>query len=247
MLRNSKMSMPISISTLLAEATKSDLGVAGGIAQYLLYICNEIKTMSYSLMDDKFFEDFKKAKKYLIADVCQASMVPKCVYRQLGDLALYIKLDVPDSDVTVPVNDRILDTWGITNDELFECALNNTRYRYPPVFLDLTGDDDDPVISSMNIEDFESVDVFLVTTYESEHSAVTIFYPGFLEYVCDHIDRFYVYVCSPGIVSIFPARTSNREKIYQTVSNIIENSDTFSATLFRYTSETGLIVDQDSF
>ena len=117
------------------------------------------------------------------------------VFKPLGDMSVIYKVIVGVQEggvtATIVVNKAIFKEWGITEEELFDRALFNTMIRYPAYAesfntglkieneLNHVADDDE--------QDVFTVNLYRVTSQESDCGAAVVLYPDFLMKLCKEI------------------------------------------------------------
>lgn len=95
-----------------------------------------------------------------------------------------------DATATAPVNNELMEKWGVTTGELLQAACDNTRRLFPERFMTMF-----EMISGMmpGADIQEDAPMFIATNESKNYGASVMLYNNFLQFVKDRIGQsFYV-------------------------------------------------------
>ncbi len=171
--------------------------------------------------------DFEAIKSRLILRLLNyynnQIVLESCVYRQVGDIAIVLYIDVGvvqqnsmRNVFTTKVTREIFENWGKTKedeDELFALALRNTAQRQPYVLYKMPFRFK-PTMDTHNMErihslekegftiDKNSITCLALSTKQETNGAIAIFYPGMMDRLCEVLDDD-LYLVFSGIDEVF--------------------------------------------
>ena len=123
------------------------------------------------------YADYSYTKKHLFLSVVNAlwgrDLLEKVPHRIMADLALVVRVKVHENS-SVLVKREILETWGISEEELFEDAVKAAVEQNPASAVPLA-----EMLGVIGMD--EGIHVGL--TKEGMFGAASVFYPGFLDEV----------------------------------------------------------------
>lgn len=111
-------------------------------------------------------------------------MLDQIPYRQMEDLALYVRIEAGENASAVVTN-QILKDMGMTKDELFDLALAGAPQLHPVSMR--------PMSELLGVMDMGSPELMVATTDDAIRGAAVIAYPGFLEEAAARLEgNFYI-------------------------------------------------------
>lgn len=147
---------------------------------------------------NEFFEandlinNWNLAKGHLLVQVVNAQRnqerLTQIPYVMKEDLALTYRIILSESEDTgasVQVDNRMLEIWGISKEELYESAMENSKVIAPEVMMCMS-DMIKGIIGENSLEDIEGNEsvndaMFVITNEQKFHGAAAIFYGDCLE------------------------------------------------------------------
>lgn len=113
------------------------------ICRDIIFVHNKYKDGIEFNIEDYFNYEYVKDKLYpkIINLEKNKEFLKNVPYREIYDLALiaYISMeDVSDGQATITVNNKNLEMWGVTKEEIFEVAFLNASENTPPILEKMT-------------------------------------------------------------------------------------------------------------
>ena len=193
-------------------------------------ICQQISEMYEKYGNVEFDIDsvvnFERVKTKICAKlinrVKNMSLLKYVPYREFLDLAVVYFISVEGiGNASVLIRDGLVDRWGVTEEELYSCAMQNTPLLFPENILPMSEVLKDMLSVEAMPEDAFAVieDTIYVATNQSKiFGAAVLLYPRFLEHEAEALGRnFYIIPSSVHEVLIIPA-----EKIEQDADELLE-------------------------
>ncbi len=143
-------------------------------------------------VDLSFFCDFDNVRPNvcfkLISATKNKEMLEEMPHRLISDLAVvyFVSLSDRGIDGTITIKQQHADMWGVSEEDLFEAALDNTPRKYPADCQPIT-----KFITEMipaPCEDMHDLGIIVATNIKHFHGAGIILYPGFLEEVYERFN-----------------------------------------------------------
>ncbi|MCI6730732.1 MAG: DUF5688 family protein [Lachnospiraceae bacterium] len=154
--------------------------------------------------------DYDQAKDHIVARLVNLDdnrlRLENAPYTRVEDLAVTYHIDLKvqdDSTMSVQVMNPILESFGITREELHEVAMVNTREQTPPVFKSLMETMRDlimpEVMSAMNVGEKEAnviidgllpsddANLWVLTNSEKIHGAVAMLDTKMMDEICEQM------------------------------------------------------------
>lgn len=180
----------------------------------------------------------------------------ECIYRQVGDIALVLYVLLDDRriggrhDVTsAKMKKSVTDTWGLTEDEIFDRALGNTYVMAPPRMYFNPMDMKNPpyekgAFMALNspIREILPSQSPAVTTTNQMNGAIALFYPGVKERIAQMIGGdFYVAFTSMHEAKLHKAGTIAPIEIVRRLKGVNRSfaEDALTAKVYLYKQESG--------
>ncbi len=165
----------------------------------------------------KTIEELKNTDIYcrLVGRQGLSSSLDSLVYEEVMDLVViyYIKyMNLEDESVNLIISKSMLESWGLTKEQLKIMAWENTIRDKEAVFTSL---------SSM-LASYADIKAFVVTNKERKYGAVTLLYPGKLEEIGRQIrSDYYILPASIHECIVVPVgESSSPEELRQMVESI---------------------------
>ena len=172
------------------------------LAERLLAICHEETSWIEDQLED--FHDFGRASGHIFARVINAGLNEKQLeqipHEKILDLAIvcYYVLEKQDGASTVLIDNRILEYWDITSEQLLAIGKANTARKIPASLFHI-----DDLIRLLEEERYmqyapalnedEKLPLYVMTNTEKYYGAYALFYPGLQRHVADVLNTsFYI-------------------------------------------------------
>lgn len=219
-------------------------------------ICNKIAELNEKHEAVEFDVDsvvnFSKVKTRICAKLISRernrNLLKTVPYREFLDLAVVYFVSVKEMDfASILIHDNLLSRWGVTEEELYSCAMENMPKLFPESFLPMT-----QVLRSMIADEFvddeilaEIDDVIYVATNKKKvFGAAVMLYPHFLEHVREVIgSNFYIIPSSVHEILIIPEAKAglNQEELLETVQTVnstqVSDEEILADNVYYYNSE----------
>lgn len=141
----------------------------------------------------------------------------------------------------------ILNTWGVSADELYDTAISNLNNKDYSIFTMFNLFDDDMPIN--NLDDIRTGEPMYILTNGTRHfGASTILRSDIMEKLYEKFGNYYIIPSSVHEVIIVPTDDDNTEKLVEMLRDINDNTDIMntcdilSYKVYRYDRETKKIV-----
>ncbi len=142
-------------------------------------------------VDVSFFSDFERVRPYICFRVISATrnmdMLGDMPHRLMSDLAVVYFVSLSDMGIegTIAVKQQHADLWGVSEEDLYEAALDNTPRRYPADCMPITKFLNDMI--PIGEDEIQDVGIIVATNTKRFHGAGIILYPGFLREVYEKL------------------------------------------------------------
>lgn len=193
-------------------------------------ICQQISEMYEKHGNVEFDIDsvvnFERVKTKICAKLINReknmSLLKYVPYREFLDLAVVYFISVEGiGNASVLIRDGLVDRWGVTEEELYSCAMQNTPLLFPENILPMSEVLKDMLsVEAMPEEAFAVIEdtIYVATNQSKIFGAAVLLYPRFLEHEAEALGRnFYIIPSSVHEVLIIPA-----EKIEQDADELLE-------------------------
>lgn len=186
-------------------------------------------------------DDYEAMKKHLIIRPINFTdnrfALKKCVYKQIGDIALVLYMVICESEEmglnTAKVPKQSYDAWSSVNDRIWEDALMNTYVLAPPRMYVNPMDAVDPPYEKgafMAIggkpDKIYPLQVPTLTTTKQTNGAIAMFYPGVMERISEMAGgNFYAAFTSIHDVRIHCDKSIPPRHILQNLKSVNEHFD----------------------
>ncbi len=193
-------------------------------------ICNKIAELNEKHEGVEFDVDsvvnFSKVKTRICAKLISRernrNLLKTVPYHEFLDLAVVYFVSVKEMDfASILIHDNLLERWGVTEEELYSCAMQNTPLLFPENILPMSEVLKDMLsVEAMPEEAFAVIEdtIYVATNQSKIFGAAVLLYPRFLEHEAEALGRnFYIIPSSVHEVLIIPA-----EKIEQDADELLE-------------------------
>lgn len=193
-------------------------------------ICNKISELNEKHEGVEFDVDsvvnFSKVKTRICAKLISRernrNLLKTVPYHEFLDLAVVYFVSVKEMDfASILIHDNLLERWGVTEEELYSCAMQNTPLLFPENILPMSEVLKDMLsVEAMPEEAFAVIEdtIYVATNQSKIFGAAVLLYPRFLEHEAEALGRnFYIIPSSVHEVLIIPA-----EKIEQDADELLE-------------------------
>ena len=179
-----------------------------------------------------------------------------CLYKQVGDIALVLYVLLEDRRVgdrhdvmSAKMQKAVSDTWGLTDDEIFDRALGNTYVMSPPRMYFNPMDTMHPpyekgAFMALNspIREILPHQSPVVTTTNQMNGAIALFYPGVKERIAQMFGGdFYVAFTSMHEAKLHKAGTISAVEIVRRLKGVNKSfeKDALTGKAYLYKKESG--------
>lgn len=193
-------------------------------------ICNKIAELNEKHEGVEFDVDsvvnFSKVKTRICAKLVSRernrNLLKAVPYREFLDLAVVYFVSLEEMDfASILIHDNLLERWGVTEEELYRCAMENMPQLFPENILPMSEVLKDMLsVEAMPEEAFAVIEdtIYVATNQSKIFGAAVLLYPRFLEHEAEALGRnFYIIPSSVHEVLIIPA-----EKIEQDADELLE-------------------------
>lgn len=194
---------------------------------------------------NKTLNHFESIKDKLFLDCIPADAARSIdvVYRLYGDIALYCRILVEkhaDRIDSICVDRKLLESFGLSEDELFKAALESAPAVMPAKLLPA-----EQVLHLGDEEETESNTMMMLTTSSMLFGASTLFYPDMLASLADQLDGSYFILPSSRseLIIVKEETCSIDPKELQSMvynvnrSPLVSDSDFLSDSVFYYNKQ----------
>lgn len=183
--------------------------------------------------DVSVFTDFSKAKKRIVMKLINRKRnesllqdIPFIPYMDLAIVFLCTVTEFLNEYATILIHKEHLQFWNISEEELYQIAMNNTPRLLPYLFENM-----ETVLNNMTnqkIPWFEKIQMYVLTNQLKIHGACCLVYPGLLETLSEQLDSDLVIIPSSiHEVLIIPEKTFRNEYSFAEFEDMIrEVNDT---------------------
>lgn len=183
---------------------------------------------------------------WIFSNPADAASSIDVVYRLYGDIALYCRILVEkhaDCIDSICVDRKLLESFGLSEDELFKAALESAPVVMPAKLLPA-----EQVLHFDEEEETESNTMMMLTTSSIMFGASTLFYPGMLASVADQLDgSYFILPSSRSELIIVKENESIDPKELQNMvykvnrSPLVSDNDFLSDSVFYYNKQKGCL------
>lgn len=194
-------------------------------------------------MDKKTLNNFESIRYKLFLDCIPADVARDIdvVYRLYGDIALYCRILVGRHDEhidSILVDRKMLESFGLSEDELFKAALESAPVVMPAKLLPAEQ------IFDFGKEEKESNTMLMLTTSSVMFGASTLFYPGMLASIADQLGgNYFILPSSRSELVVIKETESIDPKTLQSIvcsvnsSDLVDDIDFLSDSVFYYNAK----------
>ena len=193
-------------------------------------ICQQISEMYEKHGNVEFDIDsvvnFERVKTKICAKLINReknmSLLKYVPYREFLDLAVVYFISVEGiGNASILIRAGLADRWGVTEEELYSCAMQNTPLLFPENIQSMSEMLKGMLsVEAMPDEAFAAIEdtIYVATNQSKIFGATVLLYPRFLEHEAEALGRnFYIIPSSVHEVLIIPA-----EKIEQDADELLE-------------------------
>ena len=219
-------------------------------------ICNKIAELNEKHEGVEFDVDsvvnFSKVKTRICAKLISRernrNLLKTVPYRDFLDLAVVYFVSLEEMEfASILIHDNLLEKWGVTEEELYSCAMENMPKLFPESFLTMTqvlrGMIADEFVDDENLAEIDDV-IYVATNKKKVFGAAVMLYPNFLEHVRETIgSNFYIIPSSIHEILIIPETKAglDKEELLETVQTVndtqVSNEEILADNVYYYNSE----------
>ena len=206
-----------------------------------------LKTGNKAIVD--FLSDFERCKDRIMLHAVnfenRKERLIDAVYRREGEFAFYYIVDL-DEENAARISSKMLETWGITEEQLHDIAMENTHTCSPAVFAPMT-----MLLMNMMTDCFEDIlneekkkvsgnkyadlfvpeaegiseRLFVLTTTGEQFGAAALFYPGIREKIAELLcSSYYIIPSSVHEVLIVPANGIHEPEVLRELLHTVNKA-----------------------
>ncbi len=219
-------------------------------------ICNKIAELNEKHEAVEFDVDsvvnFSKVKTRICAKLISRernrNLLKTVPYREFLDLAVVYFVSVKEMEfASILIHDNLLSRLGVTEEELYRCAMENMPKLFPENFLPMT-----QVLRGMITDEFVDDEIlakiddviYVATNKKKVFGAAVMLYPHFLEHVRETIgSNFYIIPSSIHEILVIPETKAglDKEELLETVQTVndtqVSNEEILADNVYYYNSE----------
>ena len=203
----------------------------------LEHIAEQIIRLSEQKMEKDFdtrqFVDFTKAKHHILFKIIHAKrneeLLKEIPHRSFLDLAVVFYYFVPEEGVnaSILIRNEHKNLWGVTDDELYEFAIQNTPKELEPEIQDMNAVVAEMFAGMPELEEEgiteESAPMYVVTNKKKYFGAVCMLYPGLLKTFAEMQNSdFYILPSSIHELLLVPTGMADAEGLSAMVREVNE-------------------------
>lgn len=178
------------------------------------------------------FADFQAVKKRIIYRLINYKMnkelLENCPYILLYDLAVTFRCVIytkHDGLATARIDNRMMESWGITVQELFRLADSNTQRVLPPELISMDELLEETGVTS-SLEADAELEMYIATNRYKLNGASVILYKDYLKRFSEQCGRdFYVLPSSIHEMIFVPVRSDDYEEEKKVLGNIVREAN----------------------
>ena len=224
--KQSRISPVVYLDEFWDKYRDEDLPIEDVISKLASIYRNHEKGCQYVNADD--FTDYEKIKDRIVPALCNTEIctdyLKDCPSEALWDLSIYyrIMVDIADGEGSVLIKNQLMDSWGISYDELKDQAWKNIHKINPPSFISISDVLKD-MMPTMDIPEQEGI-MYVLTTQSRNGGAVYIADNSVLQNIADDMDMdLFILPSSRSEVLIIPyAIASTPDKWYEMLQMVTE-------------------------
>ena len=163
-------------------------------------------------------------------------------HERMSDFAVICRLELDDGNASTIVTDSLMDSFGLTKEQLFSDARENAPRLHPPILKSLMA------MLFQSDEDFHGEDspLHVATTDIGTQGACVIAYPGFLKQAAESLGGNF-YVIPSSIHEVLFLRDDNGQKAEELDAMVkgvneqeVQPGERLSDVSYHYDSESGI-------
>ncbi len=203
--------------------------------------------------DTELVSNYELARNNLRIKIINAernkALLEEVPHKMVCDLAVICTLFVSSKEIgkgSIKINDKILNNWGITEEQLFKDALENSSAVNPYSLKTMAS-----VIESMTGQTFDSPvpSPYILSSTDKCFGASCIYYPSVLKLVSEKLgeDHFYILPSSVHEVIIITEHECEqdievlRAMVKEVNSTVLKSDDFLSDNVYRYDAKKDLL------
>lgn len=152
--------------------------------------------------------------------------VPFVRYQDLV-IVFLLMVDVePCGSGTIIITNDMKNSWGVTANDLYEAALQNTPKLLPSDFRPMCSVVSEMLGTTCSYEDFEDTHMYILTNAQKQYGASAILYPGLLEHISEQLgEDFYLIPSSIHEFIILPSSYSPSTRELNEMVNEVNSNE----------------------
>lgn len=205
-------------------------------------------------------KDYEKMKPYLAIQIIglenNADMLSKIPHQRMEDLAIVYRFrvsDIPNGQASVLVTDKLLESYGITKEQLQKDALEMVQKNEPVTIKNMDEMIYEITEGSMGTLENPASPIWVATNNSQFHGASVIAYPDFMEQAAEKLnDSFYLLPSSTHEVLLIPDSYDLKAQELKEMVTVINASDVspedkLTDNAYHYDSESKVFEQAENF
>lgn len=176
--------------------------------------------------DISLFKDWDKAKKRIVMKLINTKQneellkdIPSVPFYDLSIIFCVAVCDFMNEYATILIHNQHLSLWDITQEELYEIAMENTPKLLPYLFKNM----EDILVEAADVNFPKEMEMYVLTNKTKINGAVAITYKGLLEEIAEELsDNFYIIPSSIHEVLIIPWKSVKEEYTLKDFAEMVE-------------------------
>ncbi len=199
--------------------------------------------------DVSYMSDFDSCRDKILPRLVSGEMNTELLgerpHRFVDDLAVIYAIEIND-EMSIPVSNRILDMWKITEEELNRQAISNIHEKNLSTFMSI-GDFLKKIMNADDVDDMFPMDnaFYVLSNKQQKYGASALLDPKMMQAIIDKVGDFYILPSSVHEVLIIPTdmtrdKTNLEFMVKEVNCTTVEPIDKLSDHVYQYSAEEGL-------
>ena len=158
------------------------------------------------------------------------------------DLCIVFNILIHETQDTIgsaPINNHVLDKWGVTIEDIYKLAMENTEKLFPPSIKEISDVINELVPVGKEIESLSKLPVFVLTNSRGINGASSLLYHNFLACLEKTTNEYYILPCSVHevLLALKIDETSTeylKEMVAEVNSTEVSNEEYLSNNIYYY-------------
>ncbi len=199
--------------------------------------------------DVSYISDFDSCKDKVLPRLVSGEMNTELLedrpHRFVDDLAVIYAIEIND-EMSIPVSNRILDMWGITEEELNKQAVSNIPEKAPSTLISI-GEVLKRMMNADDVDDMFPIDnaFYVLSNRQQKFGAAALLDSKMMQSIVERFGEFHILMSSVHEVLIIPADLTSDKRdlefmVKEVNRTIVNPIDRLSDNIYTYSAEKGL-------